>query len=660
MSEEHKPYIGPETKLPETTIKAFFLGAILSMILAAANAYLGLFAGMTVSASIPAAVMSMAVLRLFKNHNILENNIVQTAASAGESVAAGVIFTFPALILMGTWSEFKFWETFLIALSGGILGVLFTVPLRSALIVKQKLLFPEGVATAEVLKTGEKGGKAVKFLVIGALIGAVVKLFASGMKLWKEVAEGASLVGGKAYAYFGINLSPALIGVGYIVGIRIASLVFAGGVISWYFAIPIYVWLNELTPGENGSVALGYEIWDKQIRYIGVGAMVIGGLWALVSLRGAIGMAAKSGLAAFKKKGDLSKVLRTEQDTPMNYVIIGIGIMLVPIFLIYLREIHSIAITGMMAVFMVIVGFLFSAVAGYMAGLVGSSNNPISGVTIATVLTASIILVIILGGDAERGPAAAILIGAVVCCAAAIAGDNMQDLKAGHILGATPRKQQIMQVVGVVSAALVLPFVLQLLLETKGFGAKTDLHPEPLAAPQASLMASVAEGVFSRNLPWVMINIGMLIGALIIALDKFLEFRGVDFKIPVLAVAVGIYLPFELDSAIMLGGLISWAIHVYQKKNKSGVDDVKEQESKSEAAGLLFASGLITGEALMGIGVALIIAATQNPGVLDLGDFLENKGLDFGSIPGVIIVSIVCLWLYRVATKAFLNEPEDD
>ena len=208
MSEEHKPHISAKTILPETTVKAFFLGAILSMVLAAANAYLGLFAGMTVSASIPAAVMSMAILRLFKNHNILENNIVQTAASAGESVAAGVIFTFPALILMGTWAEFKYWETFLIAVSGGILGVLFTVPLRSALIVKQKLLFPEGVATAEVLKTGEKGGKAVQFLVIGAILGAIVKLFASGMKLWKEVAEGASLVGGKAYAYFGMNLSP--------------------------------------------------------------------------------------------------------------------------------------------------------------------------------------------------------------------------------------------------------------------------------------------------------------------------------------------------------------------------------------------------------------------------------------------------------------------
>lgn len=653
MSEKHKPYIGPEVKLPETTIKAFFLGALLSMVLAAANAYLGLFAGMTVSASIPAAVMSMAILRLFKKHNILENNIVQTAASAGESVAAGVIFTFPALILMGTWTEFKFWDTFLIALSGGILGVLFTVPLRSALIVKQQLLFPEGVATAEVLKTGEKGGKAVKYLIIGAILGAIVKLFASGMKLWGEVADGASLLGGKVYTYFGINLSPALIGVGYIVGLRISFLIFAGGMISWFIAIPYYIWANGLSVGADGAVALGFEIWSTKVRYIGVGAMIIGGLWALVSLSGSIGFALKSGLDAFRNKVDTSKILRTEKDTPMNWVLMGVVIMLVPIFLIYLREIHDIAITGLMAVFMVIVGFLFSAVAGYMAGLVGSSNNPISGVTIATVLTASLILLLILGDNAERGPAAAILIGAVVCCAAAIAGDNMQDLKAGYLLGATPQKQQIMQIVGVVSAALILPFVLQLLLETNGFGPKTVENPDSLNAPQASLMASVAEGVFNRNLPWPMIYIGIAIGAFVIALDKYLESRKIDFKIPVLAVAVGIYLPFELDSAIMLGGLLAWAITYYQNQHKGDVKDVEKQVAKSDAGGLLFASGLITGEALMGIGVALVVAATANPNVLQ---FIE---LNLGSVPGIIIVGIVCWLLYHYATKAFSEESDE-
>jgi len=404
-----------------------------------------------------------------------------------------------------------------------------------------------------------------------------------------------------------------------------------------------------LTTEGTTAVDLGYKVWTEQIRFLGVGAMVVGGLWALIKLRSSIAMAVNSGIKAVKSKVDLSQVPRTERDTPMSWVMIAIVVMIVPVFLIYLREIHDVAISGMMAVFMVIAGFLFSAVAGYMAGLVGSSNNPISGVTIATVLTASLILLLILGGDSEKGPAAAILIGAVVCCAAAIAGDNMQDLKAGYILGATPRKQQIMQVVGVVSAALILPLVLQLLLDQNGFGPKTAANPHSLTAPQATLM--VAEGVFANNLPKVMIWIGVAIGAAIIALDKFLEARKIDFRIPVLAVAVGIYLPFELDSAIMLGGVISWLVMRYQKSKRSSINDHEKQASKSEAAGLLFASGLITGEALMGIGIALIVAATHNPEILRFININDPMWW-----PGVIIILGICYLLYRFATQAYTDQ----
>ena len=627
MADNHKPYIGPETTLPETTIKAFILGAILSIVLSAANAYLGLFAGMTVSASIPAAVMSMAILKLFKNSNILENNIVQTAASAGESLAAGVIFTFPALVLMGYWTKFNYLETALIALCGGVLGVLFTVPLRSALIVQQKLQFPEGVATSEVLKSGEKGGKALKYLVWGALIGAGVKLFEAGLKLWSGTAESAGIFGKKLYAYFGMNLSPALIAVGYIVGLRIASLVFIGGVISWWIAIPIYLGINGIPEGSD-PVALGGGIWNSQIRYLGVGAMVVGGLWALVSLKSSIVFAVKSGINAMKKSKEVVQVLRTEKDTPMSWVIIAIGVMIVPIFIIYLREIQDVPITALMAILMVIAGFLFSAVAGYMAGLVGSSNNPISGVTIATILTSALILLALLGSGAEQGPAAAILIGAVVCCAAAIAGDNMQDLKAGHILGATPQKQQIMQMVGVVSAALVIPLVLQLLLGAYGFGPATAEHPDSLTAPQASLMESVARGVFSKDLPWDMIIIGGIIGIATIIIDIFQERRGSSFRVPVLAVAVGIYLPFELDSAIMVGGIIAWLV-----SNK-----LNSRESHS---GLLLASGLITGEALIGIALAIPIV------IVGSGDFMAITDRPI-MILGIVVILLVCWFMYKV------------
>jgi putative OPT family oligopeptide transporter len=636
--EKHRPFIGPEIKLPEITVKAFFLGAILSVILSAANAYLGLFAGMTVSASIPAAVISMAVLRAFKNHNILENNIVQTAASAGESLAAGVIFTFPALVLMGYWTDFNYLETVLIALCGGVLGVLFTVPLRSALIVKQKLQFPEGVATSEVLKTGEKSGTgAVKFLLWGSLAGAVVKLMEAGFKLWSSTFEAATLAGNRVYAYFGMNLSPALIAVGYIVGIRIAALVFIGGAISWWIAIPLYIAYYGAPEGD--AAAMGGAIWSSQIRYLGVGAMVVGGLWALINLRSAISMAVKSGIAAMKRGGQAANVLRTEMDTPMSWVIIAIGAMLVPVYIIYIREIEQVGITVFMSIIMIIAGFLFSAVAGYMAGLVGSSNNPISGVTIATILTSALILLALLGSGAEKGPAAAILIGAVVCCAAAIAGDNMQDLKAGHILGATPRNQQIMQMVGVVAAAVVLPLVLQLLNTAKGFGAPTEAHPDPLTAPQATLMASVAEGVFTGNLPWNMVYIGAALGALIILVDKYQESRGSSFRVPVLAVAVGLYLPFELDSSIMIGGIIAWLVSRYQSNRG------KKTEEMEGGPGLLFASGLITGEALIGIFLAIPVAITKDDRVLAL---VENS---LPSVIGLIVVLGICYCLYQVGKK---------
>lgn len=650
MKDDDKPYIKPDIKLPETTIKAFVLGAILSAALAAANAYLGLFAGLTVSASIPAAVISMAILKLFKKNNILENNIVQTAASAGESLAAGVIFTFPALVLMGYWSGFSYLETALIALAGGVLGVLFTIPLRSALIVKQKLRFPEGVATSEVLKSGEEGGKAIRFLALGGLIGALVKISESGLKIWDAVFEKASFANEKTYLYFGMNLSPALMSVGYIVGLRIAMLVFAGGVISWWIAIPIYLNIYG-NPGGADPVSLGGATWSSQIRFLGVGAMVVGGLWALINLKGAIGTAVNAGIKAIKNKTGDTDIPRTEKDTPMQWVILGIGIMVVPVFIIYLREIEQIPISGLMAIIMVIAGFLFASVAGYMAGLVGSSNNPISGVTIATILTSSLILLALLGSGSEKGPAAAILIGSVVACAAAIAGDNMQDLKAGNILGATPQKQQIMQMVGVVAAAFAMPLILDLLNSAYGFGPPTIEKPNSLAAPQATLMQSVAVGVFGGGLPWTIVYIGMALAVLIIILDKIQEARGSEWRIPVLAVAVGVYLPFELDSAIMLGGVIAWLVGRYQQKNQ--FQDKEKHASgrlRSERTGLLFASGLITGEALIGIGLAIPIVITKS------GDFMAITDETFGSLPGLVVILAICVFLYRVAVKAYKTE----
>lgn len=646
-----KPYISPETKLNELTLRSIILGALLSVILGAANAYFGLFSGLTVSASIPAAVISMAILKAFKNANILENNMVQTAASAGESLAAGVIFTIPALVIMGYWQEFNYMETTLIAICGGILGVLFTIPLRNALIVKEKLMFPEGVATAEVLKSGEKGGDSIKYLVYGSVIGGVFKFGSEALHLWQGVFERAALLNQKLYLYFSLNLSPALVAVGYIVGLNIATLVFMGGVITWWVGIPVYIGIFGFDTVAADLVAsgtferisdvtpdtIGGAIWSTKMRYLGVGSMIVGGLWALVSLKSALVTAFSSGVQAFKAGAQkVSETLRTELDTPMSWVLMGIGIMIVPVFFIYYSIIGDVPITIFMAIIMVLAGFLFSAVAGYMAGLVGSSNNPISGVTIATILSTSLLLLLLMGSsDPARGAAGAILVGAVVCCAAAIAGDNMQDLKAGHLLGATPRNQQIMQVIGVVAGALLIAPVLNLLLASKGIGSPTLDHPDPLTAPQATLMMSVASGIFGGELPWTIIFIGAAIGVLIIITDLYLKRIDSSFRMPVLAVAVGLYLPFELDSSIFVGGVIAWLLDRSFRKNKISTD----KSEKASNGGLLIASGLITGEALMGILIALL--ATMG---LELSISRNPYG---GSLIGLGLLIFILVYFYR-------------
>jgi putative OPT family oligopeptide transporter len=634
------PYIAASESLPEITVKAVLLGAILSAVLAAANAYLGLFAGLTVSASIPAAVISMAVLKLFRDSNILENNIVQTAASAGESLAAGVIFTIPALLLLGTWSSFHYWEVTLIAGFGGLLGVLFTIPLRRALIVERPLRFPEGIATAEVLKVGDEGGAGVKYLAIAGVVGGLFKLGSTGMRLWSDTAAAASRIGG-SIGFVGTNLSPALVGVGYIVGLNIAVLIFIGGALNWWVAIPV---LASLGMGPGGEAeAAARTLWSTQTRYLGVGAMAVGGLWALIQLRKSLAAGIRSGLAAYHsvKGQDAVAVERTDRDAPMQWVLVLMVLAVVPLFLIFDYFTGSAGIAAVMAAAMLVAGFLFSAVAGYMAGLVGSSNNPISGVTIATLLVASLLLVWLMGSGSAEGPAAAIFVGAVVACAAAIAGDNMQDLKAGYVLGATPYKQQIMQVVGVIAGALVIAPVLTLILHAYGIGT---IGPNPLAAPQASLMAAVTRGVFTRDLPWTMVGIGAVVAVAVILLDLWLEQRGREFRTPVLAVAVGIYLPFELEVPILIGGLIAWAAgRAYRRSAALGGADVK---AEGERHGLLFAAGLITGEALLGILLAIPIViwgTAENPNPLA---FWGDMGTTW---PGLVLLAAVLYGLYHVA-----------
>ncbi|MBB3780532.1 putative OPT family oligopeptide transporter [Xanthomonas campestris] len=637
----------------QLTFRAVVLAIVLAVVLSAANAYLGLFAGLTIATAIPAAVLSMGVLRLLGGGTILENNIVQTGASAGSSIAAGVIFTIPALVIMGYWPDFKYWWVLGIAGMGGLLGVLFSVPLRRSMIVEDPLPFPEGKAAAEVLKAGENPGPGLKILAMSGAIGALVKLgAASGLRVIPDTWAQATYLGSsRLVGYLGTNLSPALLGVGYIVGLNVGIVVLSGSILSWHIAIPLY---QQFFMGSDPALAqslvgapaadTAFGIWGAKVRYLGVGAMLIGGVWTLFSLRKSLLSGVKSGFSAARKSGG-GVVAETERDLPMKWMLVALVLCTLPLLGLYQAIVQQWHVSIPMTIIMIVAGFLFVSVSGYLAGLIGSSNNPVSGITISTILFASAVLVLLLGKDglvpvgigaAPLGAVAAIMIGAVVCCAAAVGGDNLQDLKTGYLVGATPWKQQLMLAIGAFSCALIMAPVLNLLAEAYGIGSKT------LPAPQAMLMASVAKGLFGGQLPWAIIAIGAGVGAVIIAVDEWLKKTGKRFRVPVLAAAIGIYLPLELMVPIFIGGLIA---HLVERFHKIRADD-EDGRDRVHRPGVLFAAGLITGEALMGIGIALPIVITNNKDVLALpGGFQLNQWF------GLAILALVGWLLYRVGKR---------
>lgn len=646
---------------PQLTFRAVLLAVVLAVVLSAANAYLGLFAGLTIATAIPAAVVSMGVLRLLGGGSILENNIVQTGASAGSSIAAGVIFTIPALVIMGYWPDFKYWWVLGIAGLGGLLGVLFSVPLRRSMIVEDPLPFPEGKAAAEVLKAGDNPGPGLKILALSGVIGAVVKLAAaSGLRMIPDTWTQSAYVGSsKVTAFLGTNLSPALLGVGYIVGLNVGIVVLSGAVLSWHIAIPLYqAFFTGSDPALAASIAnassadAAFAIWGAKVRYLGVGAMLVGGVWTLFSLRKSLLKGIKSGFAAARSSNAGGQaLLETERDLPMKWMLVALVVFTLPLLGLYQAIVNQWHVSVPMTLIMIAAGFLFVSVSAYLAGLIGSSNNPVSGITISTILFASAVLVLLLGksgmspvgaGGAPLGAVAAIMIGAVVCCAAAVGGDNLQDLKAGYLVGATPWKQQLMLGIGAFSCALIMAPVLNLLAQAYGIGAPTPEHPNSLAAPQANLMASVARGLFGGELPWAMIGIGAVVGALVIAFDEWLKSRKARFRVPVLAAAIGIYLPLELMVPIFLGGLLA---HLVERFHKVRADD-EEGRDRVHRPGVLFSAGLITGEALMGIAIAIPIVASARADVLAL-----PEAWHFSQWIGLAVLAVVGWLLYRTGKR---------
>jgi putative OPT family oligopeptide transporter len=654
---------------PQMSLRAIILAIVLAILLGAGNAYIGLFAGLTIASAIPAAVISMAVLRALGKSNILENNIVSTGASAGCSIASGIIFTMPALVFLGVWKDFDYWWTFAIGALGGLLGVLFSVPLRRSLIVEQGMSFPEGQAAAEVLRAGDNPAQGVKVLGGAAAAGGLLKLMAEGgLKIIPDTAQWSTFVG-KGIAYVGTNLSPALVGVGYIVGANVGAVMLAGGIIAWHFGIPIFATyfldtdpalahtVRELAasnaPGAAAEAAAA--IRGAQIRYLGVGAMLIGGVWTLWTIRRSILSGVRSGLEA-TRANVAGTILPTERDLPMKYVLGGIVVFTLPLAALYYAIVGNLGVAAAMTIIMILAGFVFCSVGAYLAGLVGSSNSPISGITICTILFSALVLTMMLGRDSAAGPVATIMIGAVVCCAASIAGDNLQDLKAGHMIGASPWRQQVMIGVGAIATALVMAPVLNLLLHAYGLGPRTPEQPLALSSAQATLMESVAKGMFGGHLPWPMIITGVGIGAAIIVVDEILKATKTGIRAPVLAAAVGIYLPLDLEVPIFLGGLLSWYVQRKLLAGNAGVAHSPEELERLNRKGMLFAAGLITGEALIGVAVALIIVVSHKAAPIALPDALQfpeaiKAWLGFGLLLGLMYI------LYRTGTSVTPESP---
>lgn len=674
--EDFNSFIPTSRKIPELTIKALLVGAFLSILLGSANAYLGLYAGMTVSAVIPGAVMAFAFLKPFKG-TILEVNLGMAGAAAGEALAAGVIFTIPAIVLLGAWAEIQYIETTIIAVLGGLVGVMWVIPLRRALITKTDLPFPEGVAVAAVLTTtvGDGSGSNKKdstmgaiWLLVGVSVAGLLKFGQTALNVLSDNIHSIVEIGKfevvnrehPGVMYGGFAASPALLGVGWIIGPKIATFLFVGGLIGWVILAPLIALATGLpTPTDSsqisdaiafgggnfdvGSLVWGfYQIWGNYIRYIGVGAMVVGGLWTIFTLRSNLSAGIKEAFSGLMG-GQVETKKRVDQDIDYKWVFLSIGLLTIPVFLVFAWISEVWIVSGIMAIFAVFFAFIASAIAGYMAGLLGSSNNPISGVTVSVLLITTLILIGFgYGGDYEAY-ALAILIAAVICCGAAISGDVLQSLACGQMIGATPKDQEIAKIVGVLAAAPILALVVSALDQAYRIGSIS------LPAPQAFLMSGIVRGVLGREMVWPFVLAGMVLAFVLILIDM-----------PVLPVAMGVYLPFTLAIPIFFGGIVRFFTDRQIAKKFGSAEeemvsewdlaikqtDVKPKE-KIIRTGLLLTAGLIAGEALTGVLVAFMII-----GGIDLAIFNFPPVL-----PGVLLwVFIAVLLFYIPIREMYTNE----
>nr|WP_312276479.1 oligopeptide transporter, OPT family [Moraxella sp. CTOTU46711] len=628
----------------ELTLRGIILGALITVIFTASNVYLGLKVGLTFASSIPAAVISMAVLKFAKDSNILENNIVQTQASAAGTLSS-IIFVLPALLMLGYWTGFPFWQTTILCIAGGILGVIFTIPLRYAMVVNSDLPYPEGVAAAEILRAGEQdisddtpaqsdASTGAKDIVIGGALSGIVAFLTGGLRVLADSA-GYWFKAGSAITQLPMGFSLALLGAGYLVGVAGGIAILLGIIIAWGAAVPI---LTSMTPqpSDMEMSAFAMKIWKENVRFIGAGTIGVAAIWTLLTLMKPMIEGLKISMQALKG-GNSSNLSRMEQDLSPKVMIGWTVVMTLLLAISFYQFVADASLPAGLAWLLVlvctavtfIIGFLVAAACGYMAGLVGSSSSPISGIGIISIVVISLILLLVgnaypqllTTGDGKFVTALALFCGSAVLCVATISNDNLQDLKTGYLVKATPWRQQVALMIGVVVGALVISPILELLYKAYGF---TGALPRPdmdasqaLGAPQATLMTTIAKGIFAHNLNWDFILIGVLIGAVLIVADTLLRKTSAGkYSLPVLAVGMGIYLPPTINMPIFIGSVLAWWIKNRITKNSAAAQ--RERNLKlAERKGTLFAAGLIVGESLIGVIMAFIIAASVTTGGSD-------------------------------------------
>lgn len=664
-NQKPKEFETTSQRLPEITVKAICLSILLALLLAASNAYLALKIGILTSASIPAAILSMGILRFFKYSNILENNLVQTAASAGEAVAGGIVYTIPALIILRFWTHFSYWENVAIAMIGGILGVLFSIPLRRVLVSEPSLRFPEGHAIAELLQLGSRQSMGFKEMLSGGLVGALLECTQTGFKVLANSSQ-AWFAAGKTLFGFGAGYSAAMIGAGYLVGIRTGVSLFIGALIGWLASVPLVsTYLSVPFDGQDATQAV-MTLWENNIRYIGIGAMLLAGVWTLCLLLRPFLLSLVTSYRSLRLQRQAGEAIpRTEFDIPMRWVLSGILALGVLLFYL-LNHLIDVSVLGFTntqtslfflccVFYILLMGFLVAAICGYFSGMVGVTATPGSAILIVAFLLAGVMLHLLLKsthsvvGETELYMAAivTIILGSVITGAAAIANDNIQDLKVGHLIGATPWKQQVMLMLGVIVASLIIPPVMEVLFNVYGIGG---VYPHPgmdptqvLAAPPAAMFAAITQAVFHQGLPWRMIVIGSLIAVLFISINPLLHRRG--YGLSVLAIATGIYLPLSSSIPIFIGSVFAALSQRALDKRRNSM--TADQVGINRQRGLLLACGLVSGAALMDVLLAVPFAIKGSPNALQLWPSQPHY---LSSVLSILSIFILAKWFLVTVT----------